>query len=327
MPRLAKIKLSKTFGGKYEIAFEKGWAGIPLHFYNLSKTTAKTLKDAVQKSFNIGDVNVIEVIEPIFFYEDIRSKELDDFLEKFKPIIAAGQIEEAMKDDEWPRIGIPQFLFQMDNPYKEANQLRNIFQKTKLSYAALMFYLSYYNGVTKSKMVVQEHKKEINELAKKGYAIDVVKMPAQWLLTSYLPLKTLQEIARIAKIDIKARKKQEFVDKLLGKLPGRKIIKLASKIQPIMGFYFKPIEDVPVATAKWFYNYLSLVPLLIFGTLKNKVTNTFLLLQYREVEIRGDKYCCRKCQEYSGSIVKSPKSLNKLPPYHLGCSCGVSPVI
>jgi len=319
---LPEAKFFKTSDEKYEMAFEDGWAGIPLHLYNLSKKTVEILINTIRKISNIGGANFTEIMQPIFFYEDMRCRELDDFLEKFRPIIAAGKIEEARKDDEWSRIGAPQFLFKVEDPYKEANWLRDVFQRTKLSYSALIFYLYYYNGVTKSEMVIREHKKEIEELAKKGYAINVSKMPAQWLLTSYFPLKILQEVAKTKKIDIKAQKKQDFVDKLLEKLPERKIVKLASKTQPIRGFHFKPIEDVSSAKAKWFYDYLTLVPLIIFGTLNDKVENTFLLYEFGRVKIHGDKHCCRKCQEYSGLIVKS---LDKLPPYHLGCCCLVSP--
>ena len=306
--------------GTYEVIFGKEWAGIPLSFYNLSKAAVKRIEVAIQKKIN-RSIHLVEFLEPLLYKEDIRCRELDAFIEKFKPLAVEGKLDEAMLYDDWPRYGAPKFLFEVDNPYQEANKIRSILKKTRLSYNALKFYLSYYGGITKSKFVIEENKSSIKELQKKQYAIEVKKMPTSWLLNNYFPLKVLREVAKKLKVEIKARKKSVFVEKLLTKAPEKQVFKIAAKIHPVVGYHFKTIENLSVEKANWFYDYLTLGALLIFGTLEDKIEATTLLHEYGKVIIRSTERSCSRCKQMSGKIVTM---IEHLPPYHLGCGCIVS---
>lgn len=317
------IALKKHADGTYEMGFEDPWAGIPLHFYGVSKHFVKIVQKAIQDYFSNGSGELFETFEKLAYTEDFRCRELDDFIAKYKPSFAEIRKSHEFPDD-WPRVGIPHVYFEVFDPFEKAKSVREVLQTYKLSYPTFRFFLQYYGGVTKSPQVIKDNRASIQELIKKKLATPARKLPAETLLAEYFRLNTLKEVAKKFGLKLSARKKRDFVNKLLENIQAKKIIKAAAKIESLDGFKFHTIPQLTKENVQWFDNFSLSQSLIVLGTLLNKVEHTFMVLSYNSLRIYSSGYCCSLCKKLGRETIGRFK---KLPPYHLGCTCQIFPTL
>lgn len=347
--------------GKVIPSEDGGWilnpeSTFPLTIYGISQLVAEELKQILDNGYSQGTYQVVQSILPIVARYNIRCKEVDDYVKKFKPIYQQ-KIEEQIKaSSDWSNLsdldkedllsefkdnGIASLDVRPDcnlEVFFDSEHLDLTVDDVlidKYGYDIMRFYLSRKRGVH---IIPADHyeRKMFEKLVDAGLAIRGDNIP----LESALESLTLKELSVLV-TDLnppKFSRKAKAIEYLL-KVPDikdrlKKMISFRSlfQLQPLP----EEVRDIDLRNVSLSWQYAQELSHLICGTYlhagyaardyrRNMENIDGDFIKGWEISIVDDSRCCPYCRR---EVAKkySKKQYPKVP-LHIGCRCHVSPIL
>lgn len=339
---------------------DKGWilnpkATFPLTIYGVDKEIAVKIKEMLDRGLSEGLYKVTSSIVPIVARYNIRCKEIDDYVRKFKPIYLK-KIEEQIKNSpEWEKgsdLDRKDLLSEFKENAIASLEIRPycnigvLFEGDTLDltiddilidrygYDTIQFYLRRKKGVH---IVPAEdsNRKMFEKLANVGLAKRGEDIPLEAILWS-LKLKELS--ALVQDLDYpKFSTKAKAIEFLLNIPDIRERLSQVVSFRSL--FYLPPsieeFKDIDLEKVSLSWQYAEEVSSLIVHTYTMAAYATRNYYQFKEYRslshIKGwkvlpaqDEKLCYYCREIASK--EFPITQYPRVPLHIGCRCSVSPV-
>lgn len=337
---------------------DKGWilnpkSTFPLTIYGINKSIAEDLKQILDDGYSQGPYQVEQKLMPIVARYNIKCKEVDDYVEKFKPVYLK-KIEDQIKaSSEWnissdldKRDLLSEFksnaiasldirpdcnsdvLFETD----EMDLIIDDVLIDKYGYDTVRFYLSRKKSV--HVIPADDYDREMFErLTSVGLAIRGEHIP----LEAVLECLTLKELSSLV-ADLnppKFSRKAKAIEFLL-KVPDlRDRLNKMVSFRTLFQVQLLPEEfasiDLDKVSLSW--QYAQELTRLICGTyfhggyaMRNKIKNMEYIessdfIKGWEISLVDDNRCCPYCRK--AATKKYPKNQYPQEPLHIGCRCHV----
>jgi len=325
----------------------------PLTIYGINEKDANKLKMILEEGFTKGIYDVLPKLIPFIASSNLKCREIDDYIKKFKPIYLKKIEELKCSSVEWPTLSDIDkedllFTFRktaIDSLYIRPHcNLEYLFEYEpfdasvddslieRYGYDLMQFYISRADRLDKVYIIPAEHyyRKYFERLVEKKLAIQGADIPINLILNA-LTLKEINEI--VAELNIKLfTRKNKAVEYLLN-IPGiqerlkRKIaFRELFKLCPLPEEFDNiNLEDISKA-----WKYTTEVATLLIKTYINGgyAKRNFLegrkylnMIKGWEIITAGDDACpyCKRL-----SLKEYPKDFYPKVPLHIGCRCIVS---
>jgi hypothetical protein len=325
----------------------------PLTIYGINEKDANELKMILEEGFNKGIYDVLPKLIPFIARSNLKCREIDEYVKKFKPIYLKKIEELKSSSAEWPTLSDndkEDLLFSFRKSAIDSLDIRPhcnlqyLFEYEPIDvsvddsllecygYDLMQFYISRADKLDKVYIIPADHyyRKYFERLVEKKLAIQGADIPINLILNA-LTLKEINEI--IAELNMKPfTRKNKAVEYLLNvpdiqerlkrKIAFRELFKLSPLPEKFSNIN---LEDISKA-----WKYATEVATLLIETYTNggyakrdflerkKYLNTIKSWQIITVGDDACPYCKRM------SLKEYPKDLYPKVPLHIGCRCLVS---
>lgn len=325
----------------------------PLTIYGINEKDANELKVLLEDGYSKSAYDILPKLVPFIAVKNLRCREIEEYIKKFKPIYL-NKIEELKKASvEWPTLSDSDkedllysfrqaainsldirpncnliYLFE----YEPSDFSIDDALLQRYEYDLLQFYLSYADRVDKVYIIPADHyyRKKFERLVEKKLAIQGTQIPFNLILNS-LTLKELNEIITDLNIKPFTRKNKaveyllslpDIQERLKRKIAFRELFKLCTLPEEFANI---KLEDISKA-----WKFITEVAILLAETYINGgiAKRDYLdrkdyidFVESWEIMTVGDD-ACPYCKRLASKDY--PKNVYPKVPLHLGCRCYVT---
>jgi len=327
-----------------------------LNIYNINKEEVLKLIEILDETYNKGTYERIEALTDLLMHCDIKCREIDDYLNEFKPKYDKLVNEFIECNSEWKtasekdkkdilaeankraieKLGIRpnvnlDILFNYQ-PKKEI-EIRNLLKlfPSKVIKKYVQFWSKDYK--VRTIPVDNYNRKFYEELVKHNLAVRGDKISSEKILI----LLKMDELKQIAlKYDVQIPNKKQDAVKILSEIPEIKE-ELKQKLGFRQLFQLVPLpeefKNIQVEDIKNFIDYLKIITDLIgrtysFAFITDRTINEYKkrgFISGYEIISGEDENTCYFCRMQNGKKYKLSDKI--IPPLHLACRCTLTPIL
>jgi hypothetical protein len=358
-PRLASPLSSGDYPdtGPVTAAPDGGWilnpkSTFPLTVYGIDLPTAQQLKSLLDRGYFLSTDEQAKTLVPLFVRFNLRCKEVDEYMRKFKPRYFKRLEQLKRSSPEWASaseldredllVGFRQLAIDSLEVRPGVCDLAALFETEpqdaslddalidRFGFENLEFYFRYAGNVKKVHKIPAHHRdrERFERLAKAGLAVRGEDVPLSDILRA-LSLKELQQL--VADLESpKFRKKADAINFLMS-LPD-----IRARLTKVLAFrelfQLSPLPpefshiNLERISASWYYAYQ--VAMLVAHTYIAAGEATSKQREYEGDVVAGwellcDEDCCTYCK---GAAAKAYSNTQRPKvPFHIGCRCMVVP--
>lgn len=325
----------------------------PLTVYGIDRATAEDLKRLLDQGYSLGTYDHARALVPLIARSNLRCKEVDEYIRRFKPQYLKTLEELKRSSGEWASASEPDREDLLSTFRQQAIDslevrpavcdLETLFESEPLDttiddalidrfgFETLQLYLRYAGNLAKVHVIPADHydRDGFEKLVKVGLAIRGAEIPLSGILET-LKLKDLKEL--VADLHPPSfRRKAQAIDFLM-KLPDVK--EGISKVVAFRElFQLKPLPaefshiDLDQISASWSCAH----------EIATLIAHTYVVAGYATCkrqyqddlsyitgwELSSDETSCPYCK--CAAAKAYPKTQRPKVPLHIGCRCSVLP--
>ena len=355
-----------TYSGQLVASQDGGWvinpgSTFPLTIYNIDQRTAKDFKAILDEESSLGRRDYSHRLTSIIAFSNLRCKEVDDYINKFKPqylfelekakqaskewqsaseqdqkdLLQEFQSDALCKIDVMPDVDDLVMLFEHD-PKDETIDDSLV---KRYGYDCLCLYLRFARDLYKARIIPANHpqRKGFEELVNVGLARRGTDIEIKAVIET-LKLKEMREL--VPDLNPSGFGRKASAIEFLLSLPDIKE-RLGKKVAFREIFQLRPLPEefsyINLSKVAESFSYASEIASLISHTYIGAIFATrdwetsqqslpHLLPNIKgwEIDFIDDDRCCPFCRRAGKKLY--PKDQPPKAPLHIGCRCSVSPI-